>query len=467
MQMPFQAKSGARGGRPPTVLLVACTIFGLAAVVAWSSPAAKGNAVLGRFNYWQFWSAVGLMAAAVSVFTIGLLPQKFRRAVGFRLGAIWIGLVFGLLLVELAARFLPVRNQMDNPWYFSAGGGVAESVELPFERPAYLRWAGLSRGDLAQLNDDPDPYARQITFETDWEGFRNGTYIRQADLITIGDSYTEAGNVLEAESFTTLLGKKLNLKTRNLGRAGYSPPVELLVFKKYGLACQPKIVVWQIAESNDLNESLGYQNWLAAGRPPFFDASSDRASLRSKAWKQRSPTYRLFDLLRTHNHRTWPYDGVFHDRAGKEYPVRFLNTPALNSSVVRHEGWDFSAHAIAEGAALCRSNQIQLVVILVPDKYRVLGPYTEMLNRKIRTPPASAGRANPEVLGNMLASLCESLGVPFLDPTASFQQRSEAGELVYLPYDTHLSPFGHEVLADLVADKLKAFHASSTPAAKE
>lgn len=457
MQLPHQPSKGSAtpGPAQPRGLLIACVVLGLFAVLAWVSPADKRGAVWGRYDYLQFMLVIGFTLAAVSAFALTFTKPKSRRAVGFPLAAIWLGGLVGLLLVEMLARFLPVKNQMDNPWYFAAGGGVSESEELPFERPPHLHWEGLSRGDLALASNAQDPYARRITFETDHEGFRNGTDIRQADVVVLGDSFAEAGNVPEAEAFSTLIGQKLGLKSRNLARAGYSPPVELIVLKRFGLSCQPKIVVWQVAESNDLDDSARFQAWVDAGRPRYFDAGADRQWQRSKAWEQRSPTYWVFNRLRRPEPSGWPYDGRFFDHAGVEHPMRFLSLPPLNFPAARHGGWPVLARAIAEGSALCQSNQIRMVVVFIPDKYRVLGPFTRMLDPALTTPERAACEQKPDSFAGLLEQLCGALKIPFVNTTGELTERTQAGEIVYVPYDTHLSPRGHEVVAGLVTQKLR------------
>ena len=59
-------------------------------------------------------------------------------------------------------------------------------------------------------------------------------------------------------------------------------------------------------------------------------------------------------------------------------------------------------------------------------------------------------------LGGALKSFCASLGVPFVDATGRFTELTQRGKLIYLPYDTHLSPLGHQVLADVVAERIAA-----------
>ena len=58
----------------------------------------------------------------------------------------------------------------------------------------------------------------------------------QADIVFIGDSFTEAASVAEEDTFVRRVAKASGLKAVNLGRGAYGPQQELIVLKRYGLA---------------------------------------------------------------------------------------------------------------------------------------------------------------------------------------------------------------------------------------
>jgi hypothetical protein len=151
--------------------IIILALFGGAAAFL---PASKPNAVLGRWNYLQFYLVMLFGFITLISFVILVLPPTRRRVVGFRLAAVGFSFLFVVLGFEAVAWLLPVRAQMDNPWYLLPGlGGVSQSDGLPYGRPAHISWTGSSRGDLALLNHDEDPHARLVTFQTDQDGFRN------------------------------------------------------------------------------------------------------------------------------------------------------------------------------------------------------------------------------------------------------------------------------------------------------
>ena len=450
VQLPHQktARENGTASAGPNTRLTPLWVVLLGLVLIWICSTPKPNAVLGRLSYFQFWLSVALAVVAAASLVIRALPERRRRGAAFRLIAVLLGLLVALAVGELVVFLLPVKHQMDNPWYLDAGGGTTDSTGLPFERPPYLKWEGVSRGDLALLNGDVDPYARRVTFETDMEGFRNSRDISQADLITIGDSFTEAGNVMESESFTVLAGKQLGLSTRNLGRAGYTTATELIVLKNYGLKCQPRIIVWQVAEANDLVEMQTYTNWIAAGRPRYFDVKPRAA--RFEAWQNRSPTCRFFSLVR--DKTPWPLGGTFKADDGIEYPVRFFSMPSLEPPARGHPAWPAFSEALIEGAALCSAANIRLLVLLIPTKSRVMAPHSKL------TPLAQAAfdRPESEPLGVVLKEFCDAHRIPFVDATGALRAEAGRGRLVYLPYDTHLSPQGHVIVADLISRSLSS-----------
>lgn len=367
--------------------------------------------------------------------------------------------LLALGLWELGCWVWPVRHVMDNPWYTTTGAAATVgSRDLPFERPPHFTWTGLSRGDLATLHGRRDPHARVVTFQTDFQGFRNSRDITEADIVFIGDSYTEAGNVPEEESFVQLVGSKLGRTVRNLGRAVYAPPHELVVLQKYGLACKPKLVIWQIAESNDLKESRIFEKWQQAGKP-FIDFDDERGSSRGASWRSRSPTYRLLSLFRDVD--PWPLQGMFRDASGTEYPIWFLaSEPSGDQNPVRNPGTPLFGESIKQGVELLKSRGIDVLVVLIPMKVAVMGHYV----RFTRIPsPGPKSWTLPEMgsLSYHLALYCKELDVPLLDTTEPFRQHTAAGELLFQPRDTHLNTRGHEVLAELIAEAIETMERAS------
>jgi len=384
-----------------------------------------------------------------------MVSYSGKKLIAFKTIAIAIGLILGLLVIELVLFAIPPKHQMDNPWYYESGGGVSSSSDLlPFERPSNLMWEGLSRGDMAVLNDDDDPYAQYITFQTDSEGFRNSSEIPTADLIVIGDSFTEAGNIPEEDTYVSLLGKKLNLQTKNLGRSGYTTTSELIVLHSYGIKCQPKTVVWQIAESNDLPEEIQIDEWIKAGKPPYFNFDTLGRMSHFESWKLRSPTIKLILLFRKPHVKDWPFSGDFVDKQGKKHTIRFLLAPEKNQIATGNPGWARMQQAIRYGQDVCQQNDIKLIILLMPMKFQVMNEYVtiddHILNQISALPKVTAQNG----LAGNLDKLCNEIGIPFIDATLALKNATASKQLVYLPFDTHLSAEGHEIIAQLISDFL-------------
>ncbi|MGH7174219.1 MAG: hypothetical protein ACRELF_11900, partial [Gemmataceae bacterium] len=325
----------------------------------------------------------------------------------------------------------------------------------PFERPAHLHWQGLSRGDLAILNDDADPYATPVTFVTDHEGFRNSQDRTQADLIFLGDSFTEAGNLPEDQTFVQRTATALGQSTRNLGRAGYTGPTELIVLKKYGLPCRPRTVVWQFYEGNDLAEAMWFAQWTAQGHPDYFELigrPNPRKGPYATGWQQHSPTWRLFCALR--EARPWPFRGTFEDRHGRLHEVRFLEMPWQMHSPVKHPGWPVLAQSLRDGARCLRDEKIRLVVLHIPMSARGLASDRLRFAAEMHVGPAW-DIPEPLTLATHLHQLCDELGVSFVDGMPLLRAAAAAGDLVYLPFDTHLSAEGHGVIAAALVETLR------------
>jgi hypothetical protein len=436
-------------------LMLAILVSTLICLAAWI-PAALAE----QFGYAQFavaWIATGICLGTVA---IGLCPPRYRRTLGFRLVASGLGIAISLGIWELVALAWPTDHLADNPWYMSTGEALVGDQDLPWVRPPNLNWTGSSRGDLAMETNSPDPDSRIVTFQTDFQGFRNSRDLTEAEVIVVGDSFTEAGNVQEEETFVWRMGRKLDVVTRNLGVAGYTQPSELIVLQKFGLPCQPRTVIWQVAETNDLDDAMFFVQWQQEGRPTVLPGFSKSKPTQLEAWLRRSPTHRLYDLL--HNDESWPFRGDFRDDEGRTHTVRFEMAFPANAS--EHPGWPIVEYSLAVGAQLLKEKNIQLVVMLVPTKLRVMAPVTDFHEIQLSTEDRpltvkhtlpSGWDLNPEErLATHLQNLCDRLEVPFVDTTTVLAEHAAQGELVYQTMDTHLSPVGHEIVADLLSTTL-------------
>ncbi len=430
----------------PREWLVLCGA-GVGCLAAWLLPGPKPDAVAGRLGYPEFLLALLSSGLLLSVLLVVLQARPNRKQVAFRTAAVWLGTLGAWIAWETIVWLLPPRHPMDNPFYTRSLGRAGD--ELPFERPPHLHWEGWSRGDLRMDKQDPDPSSQRVTFVTDLQGFRNSEDRTQADLVFLGDSFTEAGSVAEEDTFVRQTAESLGWTARNLGRSGYTPPVELVVLARYALPCRPRAVVWQIAESNDLEEAVHYLKWVAAGRPAVFSVGLDPLN----AWEQFSPSWRLFRRLRTP--KPWPLRGTFRDRTGQVHEIRFLEMPSRAQSPLEHPGWPVMERSLREGAQLLRDRKIPLLLVLIPMKARGMGPSVELDAELQKKLGSSWDLLESQTLAAQLKTLCQELEVTFLDTTPALRSAAAAGEVVYLPFDTHLAPAGHQVVSAALVEAIQ------------
>jgi hypothetical protein len=409
-------------------------------MLCWLLPGSKDTAVLGRLDYCQFLMATSMSAMAITLLLVAWRPGGTRRRFAFRASALWIGTAIGLCGVELACLLWPGRP-FNNPWLVNSSEGFRSGTSgLMVEREPGIYWKGLSIGNLADLIRRPDPYAEVVEFVTDSDGFRNSHSISDPDIIFIGDSFTEAGNVNEEQTFVSRVGKATSLSVRNLGRINYTPSEELVVLREFGLKAMPRVVVWQLCEHNDLEGQILYAEWQANGSPPIVPEITG-----GQIWMGRSPTHRLFDALARRG--SWPYEGTYRDKNGKYHSVMFSNLLDYRQRPGLHWGWPLLVKDLRDGHAILKERRIPLVVTLMPMKLRVMGHHVEFLPRMQTLLPLDWDIPEEETFGYALASLCEELDVRFVDVTAALKSRTAGGELVYPPFESHLSKIGHEVVA--------------------
>ena len=384
----------------------------------------------------------------------GVLHRKGKKGISIRLFIVLITILIGLIATEITIYFRSDKFIIKNPWLLHEEGLEMKDPDLRFTRKPNIDWSGRLHGDLAILNFDRDPYARKVRYQTDAQGFRNSKVVEDPELIVLGDSYTEAGNVNEEDTYASRLSKKTGLSMRNLGVSGYTTPEELLVFLKHAEHTNPKVLVLQVAESNDIHEAAEYYGWVKAGKPKYELLPIE--GTRKDAWRATSPTYALYQFffpLKLNEHR---FEGTQTDSNGKKYLVRFLQMPNRWMSPKDNVGWQVMTGSMIRFSEICAQRKIRLIVIMIPDKINVLGDVVD-LKPSSRELYESAYKLKPEEkLSAHLRLLSMNLRFEFIDMTEKLKRGAQRGEIVYLPMDTHLAPAGHEIVASEVARKIES-----------
>jgi hypothetical protein len=379
-----------------------------------------GIALIGRRPASEVRKRFALMTAAIGL-----------TLAGIELPAI-VGMVdYGRLFPSNQIRPLHSRSNIPDP-------------DLLHRHPAYFHDAGWTKGDLivstfTRVSSAP---AYHYDVRYDRNGFRNATDLNQAEIAVVGDSFTEGGMVAHDRLMTTVLGRLRGCNVANLGQSEYGPRQELVVLERYAAPLKPRVCVWAFFEGNDLNDIARY-DLLKAQWPPRPEPRS--VADRSLTWNALTAVIRVAGLDRSRYADLLKRSGIVQTPAGVEERLYFLY-PGLPLSS-RDRGALGKLEQIFKSASeICEHEKIRLVVVFIPTKFRV---YQDMCAFPENSPCAGWTRNElPEMLRTIVARI--SPGIGYLDLTGPFREQAATRPLLYFADDTHWSPEGHKLAAELL-----------------
>lgn len=390
---------------------------------------------------------------------LGLLP-RWMNLLGL---ATWVTVVF-LALGEIAFR------TMD--WDFR------RQEEAWRRLPPFLREARMPTGSVFFRRDGPEVWTgavirtsleRQgipvpevyrdepsIVARYDAEGFRNETDGTDWDLAVAGDSFTELGFLSFEALFTTILGRELGRKVRNLGVSGTGPYTQLHYLEEFGRSPRLRQVLVVFFEGNDLDD---LQQEIAAMNR--FEATGERP--RRDVVRQTSMLAAMTDV----------WHGVFSARGASmplprvdtfrsaegDVPVHLTEVPLPRRRLPEH-AMDQLDRFLAEYQAWARGGNVEAWLAFMPCKARVLHPriHGEDPRRRNRGPWWS------EELPEQVAAACRRQGIEWVDLTPALMEASrDRGELVFNPlFEAHLNARGSRVVARELVRRFRA-HGVASP----
>jgi hypothetical protein len=323
---------------------------------------------------------------------------------------------------------------------------------LGWRRPPNERWSSPSLSDMEMGWSMRPARHETLTFTYDRWGYRNLQTVLQADVVLLGDSYIEGANVNDDEIVARRLEARLGRPVENMGVSGYGTMQALVVLDKEARRLDPKVVVWFFFEGNDLYDDEVFEKYMMTH--PSATGRSREGMAKYDTWGDRS-----FVINALHHLRRWS-EPVF---PNQPWYCGFMTLPQHKGERVLFSGytrypwddriaarWTKAMDTLRQGMEISRERGLHLVLGFVPIKERVYWRYIEL-------PAASPMRSwTLWPSRERFADFCHANNVPCVDLTPVFEHDLEAGNLPYLPTDSHWSAHGHDLVAARVHAEIEA-----------
>lgn len=400
----------------------------------------RGEYLWGHYRLKDVYLGIPLAMVAICVVVILSIPSRKRRIFSLRLVTLMIAVLLALTICDVGYAFAVMGGWRGNFWLDQAHiprRYAAPDSELGFARKPNVSW----RGYVPDVN-------RFVEYRTDENGFRNPPGNGQADIVFIGDSFTEAATVEEADTFVRRVAKASGLKVVNLGRGAYGPQQELIVLKRYGLAYNPSVVVWQLFDGNDLLDAEAFAEWKK--NPGQVQTSLKERYLNNSLLHEWLMTTHTLD--RKLPQVSLRYQDGTVVRAGLRYrydPDQITKHPA---------GMSETLSAIEAGYRECQTRGIQLVISVIPTMVKVMEPNISFDRAEDQKSylPGPTGTDQRDFSGRV-EELCTQIGCDFVDTLDAFRKATANGKRnLFIPTDEHLDVGGHDVMAQMLMDWLRS-----------
>jgi len=157
------------------------------------------------------------------------------------------------LIIEIAQGFLPIyaftHKFYESPLY--------KSTVVPHNYPIYANQKGKMTGvgDLCFNTEYEIP--KDESYITDELGFRNNKFMKNPDILIIGDSYTMGASLNQSQIFANQLMKNSNYSVYGIGPVDFSIIDKML---KLNIIQKPKYIIYQRVERGEVPKIEYFDN---------------------------------------------------------------------------------------------------------------------------------------------------------------------------------------------------------------
>jgi hypothetical protein len=392
-----------------------------------------------------------LLEISLAIAVLAIALPRDKKIAAFRVVIVGVTIVLAIGACEASAAFGLIHWKLALERIFGEDAPMAwkydPDPELGWKRRPNDRWISPSISDIE--NEFSIPPQRQLMFHFTYDGygFRNPRTVPRADVVLIGDSYIEGANADDDEVIARRLEARLGSAVESMGVAGYGTLQNLINLDRNAPKLDPRVVVFFFHEGNDLYDDAKIEEMWS-----LFQAdgtSSDLGMARFHSYRQRSFVANLMNYaMRWADpilpNRT-PYVGTIKDGPRKGERVMFPGYAAVPWSPWVADRWAVALGAMQKAAALERERGVKTVFVLLSIKERAYWPHVDL------APESGMEGWSFWPIRDDFADFCREHGDACLDLTEPFEEDVAAGNMPFLPTDSHWSARGHELAAELLA----------------
>jgi len=375
----------------------------------------------------------------------------------FRLGRVLTLLVVLGFTADMILRMLPFEM-----WRLNAHPVLVQLRQRSgaFEPAAKYEWDRI--GDIARLANLPPIEPRRVTtFETDLWGFRNPPGFASGgdvDAILVGDSFAYGGDSYD-DTLAAIISKKCGLRVYNaaphpLNDFGRIPGIAQQLGMTHG------VVIYELLERGGAPAVPENNPPVLVPGPRFLVRHSltwliplDRR-LRIAATFSPAEVFSQRLYKRLENSVILPNahaDSGFVTRLANGEPIYFIE-PDVHPVSSPVQNW---ADYIKWMASLLREQNLDLIVVLVPNKYTVYGPLV--------AGHVAAGESESSYLDSLAREL-ESQRIVTVNLRKPLQavaaERLKHNSYIFWLDDTHWNSDGKKVAAERICEQFRSVRRS-------
>ncbi len=300
---------------------------------------------------------------------------------------------------------------------------------------------------------NPNARVRFTTSEFDTEIRINGTGVRDDDeigpkapnerrIVLLGDSLVLSVQVPFSQTFGELLERRLNAdpspyryRVINAGVQGYGPVEELHFFESMAATFQPDLVIETIFVGNDAEEASRTGSRLKAGGAAPL-AVRDTVATQFRRLVRRSMVLQLLRL------RVVAATARFHGVLTAPEPP--LQSYAASPAPRIAEGLAITRQCVRDIAAIAASQGASTAIALMPARFQVDDADYGRLKEAVT---AAGGELQRDAASQRFDAALAELPLPRVDLLPALR-RALPGPDLFFQETVHLTPRGHEVVAE-------------------